>query len=313
MGYGVSFYLTEADANAGVDMLPFVYENITNPQTIYVRVDNNTTTCYALTTLTLQVDPLPIFDIEDSYILCMNSAGGVVTIVSPPVIETNLDATIYSFEWTASGDPMTVLGTDSSFVPLQAGSYTVAVTNIATTCIETDTTEVIQSTPPDVSVVVSTLAFADMHIIVATAIGDGEYEFSLDGDPWVSEDPNTGSYTFTGVTPGEHTITARDINGCGQSSDMALIIDYPLFFTPNGDAQNPTWNIIGISSQPNSKIYIFDRYGKLLKQLSPTGAGWDGTYNGEPLPTDDYWFIVEYDEPSDGTRKEFKAHFTLKR
>ncbi|NRD23372.1 T9SS type B sorting domain-containing protein, partial [Winogradskyella litoriviva] len=59
--------------------------------------------------------------------------------------------------------------------------------------------------------------------------------------------------------------------------------------------------------------YIFDRYGKLLKQLSPDGSGWDGTFNGNLMPTSDYWFTVEYDEPTTDIRKEFKAHFTLKR
>ncbi|MFT4610772.1 MAG: gliding motility-associated-like protein, partial [Glaciecola sp.] len=44
-----------------------------------------------------------------------------------------------------------------------------------------------------------------------------------------------------------------------------------------------------------------------------TGAGWNGTYNGNQLPTSDYWFLVEYNEPSTGDSKEFKAHFTLKR
>ncbi|HZW62389.1 MAG TPA: T9SS type B sorting domain-containing protein, partial [Flavobacteriaceae bacterium] len=62
-----------------------------------------------------------------------------------------------------------------------------------------------------------------------------------------------------------------------------------------------------------AKIYIFDRYGKLLKQLSPTGSGWDGMYNGEPLPSSDYWFTVEYYEPEGTTKKQFSAHFTLKR
>ncbi|NRD21237.1 T9SS type B sorting domain-containing protein, partial [Winogradskyella eckloniae] len=85
----------------------------------------------------------------------------------------------------------------------------------------------------------------------------------------------------------------------------------PLYFTPNGDGFNETWNIAGIGS--NAKIYIFDRYGKLLKQLSPDGSGWDGTFNGNKMPTSDYWFTVEYDEPGTDIRKEFKAHFTLKR
>jgi gliding motility-associated-like protein len=57
----------------------------------------------------------------------------------------------------------------------------------------------------------------------------------------------------------------------------------------------------------------FDRYGKLLKQLSPVigSNGWDGTFNGEVLPSTDYWFKVEYKEAN--TNKEFKAHFSLKR
>ena len=90
-------------------------------------------------------------------------------------------------------------------------------------------------------------------------------------------------------------------------------MDYPLYFTPNNDGYHDTWNIYGISSQPKAKIYRFDRYGKLLKQISPTSEGWDGTFNGNPLPSSDYWFTVEYDEPNDGSLKQFNAHFSLKR
>ncbi|MFN4198131.1 MAG: T9SS type B sorting domain-containing protein, partial [Flavobacterium sp.] len=88
-------------------------------------------------------------------------------------------------------------------------------------------------------------------------------------------------------------------------------INYPPFFTPNQDGYNDTWNIIGGDQLVNAKIYIFDRYGKLLKQISPNGEGWDGTYNGRPLPSTDYWFTINYEE--NGTPKEFKAHFSLKR
>jgi gliding motility-associated-like protein len=38
--------------------------------------------------------------------------------------------------------------------------------------------------------------------------------------------------------------------------------------------------------------YMFSIYGKLLKQLYPNGPGWDGTYNGQPMPADDYWFYI---------------------
>ena len=91
------------------------------------------------------------------------------------------------------------------------------------------------------------------------------------------------------------------------------MIDYPRFFTPNGDGYNDTWQIIGIDTRPLSKIYIFDRYGKLLKQLSPLSEGWDGTYNGRALPATDYWFTVQYEEPGTEIIKTFRAHFSLKR
>ena len=82
--------------------------------------------------------------------------------------------------------------------------------------------------------------------------------------------------------------------------------------TPNKDGYHDTWNILGISvGDPTAKIYIFDRFGKLLKQISPMSPGWDGTYNGNPLPSNDYWFRIEYTE--NNIKKQFSGHFTLKR
>ena len=92
------------------------------------------------------------------------------------------------------------------------------------------------------------------------------------------------------------------------------MIGYPQFFTPNGDGINDTWQIIGIEGIPISQIYIFDRFGKLLKQLDPDGIGWDGTYNGAEMPATDYWFKIIYLEgDTTPTQKEFTAHFSLKR
>ena len=115
------------------------------------------------------------------------------------------------------------------------------------------------------------------------------------------------------VPGGEHTVYVRDVLQCDEIFFVAFVIDYPKFFTPNNDGYNDTWNINGIATQPNAIIYIFDRYGKLLKQLSPLGTGWDGTFNGDQLPTSDYWFVVEYVEPLSNVKKQFRAHFTLKR
>ena len=307
LNYTVSYYASLSDAELGFNPLPTLYENIANPQQIYARVDNDTTAdsiCYAVTDLTLLVDPLPVLDFEESLVLCVDTNG--TEIIDPPVLETGLSEIDYSFVWQLNGVDI-VGATGSSLTPTEGGSYSVIVMDNVTGCQNTDTVLVNESSPPIVTAQVSSLAFAEDHVVEAVATGSGVYEYSLDNGPWQS------SGTFTGVSAGEHVVTARDINGCGIATAMVLVIDYPLYFTPNGDGYHDTWNIVGIATQPNAKIYIFDRYGKLLKQLSPTGEGWNGTYNGAPLPSTDYWFTVVYDEPNSAVRKEFKAHFSLKR
>ncbi|WP_422108029.1 T9SS type B sorting domain-containing protein [Winogradskyella sp.] len=308
VGYLVTYYATEEDADLGVNPLPNLYENIVNPQVIYARVDNEIgdSICFAVAPLTLQVNPLPVVVFEESYILCVNTNG--TEVLDPLVLDTGLSAVDYSFEWILDG---TVLAgeTGPTLAPTQGGIYGVTVTDITTStqtsCMNMAITEVIESEPPVLTAGVTTQAFSENHVIEAVATGPGDYEYSLDGGPWQS------SGTFADVSAGEHEVTARDRNGCGLTVVSVFVLDYPRYFTPNGDGNHETWNIAGIGS--SAKIYIFDRYGKLLKQLSPTGPGWDGTFNGQLMPTSDYWFLLEYDEPLTGQRRELKAHFTLKR
>ena len=80
---------------------------------------------------------------------------------------------------------------------------------------------------------------------------------------------------------------------------------FPKYFTPNGDGYNDRWQ-----ARPQDRpylvyIYIFDRYGKLLKQLLPQDS-WDGKYNGYIMPGDDYWFRAET-----STSKVINGHFSL--
>ncbi|MGF1558775.1 MAG: T9SS type B sorting domain-containing protein, partial [Flavobacteriaceae bacterium] len=91
-------------------------------------------------------------------------------------------------------------------------------------------------------------------------------------------------------------------------SKTVIALGYQKFFTPNGDGIHEHWNVIGAENYPGSQLYIFDKYGKLIAQISPTGPGWDGTYNGIRLPASDYWFRYVH-----GDGKVFSGHFSLKR
>ncbi|MDO6622760.1 T9SS type B sorting domain-containing protein, partial [Oceanihabitans sp. 1_MG-2023] len=264
------------------------------------------------------VYPSPNIYLEDEFVLCLDSEGN---IINQPRIETGLSQIDYSFQWIEVNNPLDVLGGGSYYEPMQAGVYSVLVTNNSTGCstvLEDINTQaiVINSTAPEgLNAIVTSETFADentVEVSVNEVLGV-VYEFSLDGN--LFESNNTNSYIYNNVSAGEHLVIVRDKDGCGEASIPIYIIDYPLFFTPNNDGYNDTWQILGLNNQLEAKIYIFDRYGKLLKQISPNGLGWDGTLNGKALPSSDYWFQLEYKDPNSEAdiKKKFKAHFTLKR
>jgi gliding motility-associated-like protein len=302
----VSYHLTLTDAENNTAALG---DNITtttpNLQTIHIRLENTLTNCYATSTIDLVVDPLPEIDLEGNYVICSDATGGGLDYV---VVDPGLSPATYNFIWRDElGD---VLSTDSTYTVDQGGIYSLEVSFASTAAGCSAPLEIFtvsESGAPAVTVDVVTEAFADTHVVVATAVGTGIYEFSLDQGPWLD------SGTFIGVDPGDHTVYVRDVNGCGVTATMIYIVDYPKYFTPNGDGYHDTWNIDALSSQLGSKIYIFDRYGKLLKQITPAGEGWDGTYNGQQMPTTDYWFMLEYNDLNTGVPKQLRAHFSLKR
>jgi len=97
-----------------------------------------------------------------------------------------------------------------------------------------------------------------------------------------------------------------DKENCLEASAKVSLIGIPNFFTPNNDGFNDTWQVTGVSFQPNSNIYIHDRFGKMIAILDPLGPGWDGLYKGNPLPSTDYWYRVELE---DG--RILRGHFSL--
>jgi len=190
----------------------------------------------------------------------------------------------------------------------QEGVFTVIATSFVDCSTFTKTITVTQTT---ITAILDTIKITNTNglnnnIIVVNVLASGEYDYALDN----INGPYQTSNRFENVDPGFHTVFIRDIANCSRTEVTIPVIGFPKFFTPNGDSIFDTWQVIGLSSdfQPTSSIFIFDRYGKLLKQLDPLGPGWDGTFNGQRLPTNDYWYGVTL---LDGT--VFRGHFTLKR
>lgn len=284
-GLILNYYSTANDALTETNVLPNIFKNtIPNSQTIYARAVNGSD-CYDIVPIELIVhtfDP-PNFEDEAPY-LCK---GDQITL--------SIDLGFKSYLWS-NGDTTNSITIDT------AGDYTVIVTD-SNDCQKTKTFKVILSEPALITGAdVKDFSGTDNTVTIQYT-GVGNYEFSLDGSVF-QDDP-----TFRQVNPGIYNAVARDKNGCGLSSSFLLyVLDYPRFFTPNGDGFNDLWTIKNIDEMPDYTISIFDRYGKLLKKMTQNNSGWDGFFNGQQLPSDDYWFTLLF-----VNGKTVKGHFSLKR
>ncbi|WP_370001290.1 T9SS type B sorting domain-containing protein, partial [Winogradskyella sp.] len=185
----------------------------------------------------------------------------------------------------------------------EVGSYSVMVTN-EFGCTSTSTFNVTESESAVIDVV-ETIDFSDPNNIIVTVNGIGDYLYQL------NDLPAQTSNVFVNVPIGYNTITVIDRNGCAWIEREVLVMDFPKHLTPNGDGDFDTWHIAGVNQLPGTVIHIFDRYGKLLKEIGSNTSGWDGTFNGNKMPAGDYWFVANI--IMDGESFLAKGHFALKR
>lgn len=93
-----------------------------------------------------------------------------------------------------------------------------------------------------------------------------------------------------------YTLNATNSDGCSDSSGVLIkVLLYPLVpnaFSPNGDGINDKWQISYISSYPDCKIEVFNRYGQLVFTSTGYALPWDGTTNNKPLPIGTYYYII---------------------
>ncbi|RZK11011.1 MAG: T9SS type B sorting domain-containing protein [Flavobacterium sp.] len=283
--YYTSFSGAENQTSAD-EIINYQDYQIFGPTTVYVRVTNQGS-CFKVVELFLELLAPPVVPIKDEIPVC---EGRFVIVDAGPGHDTYL--------WSTNETTPTISIT-------QPGNYSVTVTKNhgAVTCTTTKDFVVFLSNEATISeVVVSDWNQTENIITVVLSPNSvGDYEYSLNGLSF--QDSNV----FTGLEGGNYIVYVRDKNGCGMVDDSFYVIMFPKYFTPNGDGYNDTWKIKFAQAKDQFTTEIYDRYGKLLKILK-SNEGWDGTLNGTPLPSNDYWFKVI---GSDG--KILRGHFTLKK
>lgn len=282
---GMLLFYTDANGNQLQSPLPNPF--LSSSQEITIRIENPlNNVCYDKTTFQLVTIEQPTLNMDETWLIC---EGDSVDIVA--------DVGYDEYLWS-TGE------TTSTIKVFNAGVFEVTTTNVfnGVRCEASKVLTVIESNVAVITDIITEDWTADDNVITVFVEGSGDYEYSLDGITYQDENQ------FTNLNINNYIVYVRDKKGCGIVTKEVFLMYYPKYFTPNEDGYHDTWNIHNSSLEPNNRIYIYDRYGKLLKQLSPAGNGWDGTYNGEQMPSNDYWFVVERQNG-----KRYTGHFTLKR
>ena len=301
---GMQITYTLADGTSYNSNLPNPF--VSGTQNVVVTVINPiNTSCPVSTTLSFVVQPLPYVNTNsqgwEDTLVCSNLSNFVVTLDAGVTVASMIP--LYTYQWYLNGSPLAGANQYTLTVN-QEGAYSVEVSN-SEGCLVTREINVNSSVIATIDAV-TVVDLSEINTITVSVSGTGDYVYSLD----YSYGPYQSSPIFTGVPMGIHTVFVKDLNGCGIAEYTVSVLGIPAYFTPNGDGFNDTWNIKGVRADfhANTEIMIYDRYGKMIKQIAPLGAGWDGTYNGQQALADDYWFYIKID---DG--RIVKGHFSLKR
>ncbi|WP_179006683.1 T9SS type B sorting domain-containing protein [Winogradskyella forsetii] len=287
------------------------------PSTVLIaEIINTETQCRSPQPITFEItiNPLPVFSLPEVLPLCLDDQTGqpLELSFSPPLLDTGLAGSNNTFEWLLNGEPLGL--STSSITADLPGNYTAIVTNFGSDCSYSQNTLVEAVSPPIFDVVVLSASFSEVgEVDVQNIVGQGIFEFQLDDEPLQLLEQGATNLLFSNIPDGVHTITGRDIYGCGSTTVEFTVLGFAPFFTPNDDGVNDFWNIMSLRDQPNATISIFNRFGKLIYSGNPEQGGWDGTYGGNKMPTNDYWFKVEFIDPRTNNPAVFKSHFTLKR
>lgn len=284
----VTYYLTQEDAGNGMNAIsnPEHFVNTVNPQTIYARAANPEGGCGGIAEFQIEVLPVPEFEMPEYIAFCKDDEK-IYTF----------DGDFSSYSWTDENG--NIISTNSTATFENSGTYTLEVTETPTGCPAKRDVEVILDNAP----VITEIDINGQTVTVFASGGEGPYEYSYNnGLSWHDY------YVLSNVPDGIHYMLVRSKYGCISDSKIFGVLGIPNVITPNGDGYNDYWEIRALELYPDSHIKIFDRYGKIFVDRE-IGADfkWDGKYNGSPIPSGDYWYILTI-----GTGESISGHISVR-
>jgi gliding motility-associated-like protein len=186
------------------------------------------------------------------------------------------------------------------FNGLAGAAYTVTVrdVNLCTVTVPVTISEPATLSISNTKVDASCPGVTDGSILLTITGGTQPYSVIWSDGVLTQDRPN--------IADGTYSVVVTDKNGCAASLDITVnvigsdqCIEIPTIITPNNDGFNDTWQIKNIDLFPNAEVFVYTRWGKLVFHTKNLSANqWNGTFNGTPLPTDSYHYVLYLNDGS---------------
>ncbi|HLO58223.1 MAG TPA: gliding motility-associated C-terminal domain-containing protein [Bacteroidales bacterium] len=261
--------------------------------TVLVRDDKDCISENQLATISIS-DTVTIDTIDIANATCNGIHDGAVT----------LKVTGGTGTYQYSTDGGSTFGGASILAALASGNYTIVVRDGNDCNSEQSLITLTNSDTISISHIESTdltcSGLPDGTITITGSGGSGVYQYSIDGGTTFSDQP-----AFTGLSQSEYDVVVKDDHEClSEESDVILnsqdVCSLILYnaFTPNDDGKNDVWDIENVASFPDIVVKIFNIWGKEVFNSKGYDTPWDGTYNGNDLPSGTYYYVID---PGDGS------------
>jgi gliding motility-associated-like protein len=222
------------------------------------------------------------------------SLGGNKDVCEGQTVTLTADSGFVSYVWDDGS-------TSNSLVTSTPGYHWVTATN-EIGCIVRDTVYITDHNKPDVTitsseVTISNKTFGLCADSVALTVTNAT---SLSGILW--NNTNSGAIYYAKTANVKITVIGTSEYGCAGYDTVSVIVcnykedlNIPEAITPNGDGVNDDWKLEQITLKyPNATVEIFDRWGRqVFKSTGGYKENWNGTYKGNPLPMDSYYYIID--------------------
>jgi len=113
-----------------------------------------------------------------------------------------------------------------------------------------------------------------------------------------------------------YTVLVTTPDGCTAEASITFDVTEPQFvvpnaFSPNGDGSNDRFRLLSSGAFDRiTRFQVFNRWGQLVYDNENGPDGWDGTYNGNPQPSDVYAYIITV-RTLGGNELTFQGEVTL--